>query len=106
LLYTIGTAGTALVAWGVITWFSERHRNSETVQLLARAGQMTLTLYLLHVLVFNLVVDWLGWVGGTGLDTALIFAATFWALAIAVASWWRRLIGAGPLERLYRAFGG
>ena len=106
LLYTVGTAGTALVAFGVITWLSERHRASEAVDVLARAGQMTLSLYVLHVLVFNLVVDWLGWVGGTGLDTALVFAAVFWALAIAIGSWWRRLIGPGPLEILYRKFGG
>jgi uncharacterized protein len=106
LLYTIGTAGTALVAIGLITWVVEQRRTNGVVQVLARAGQMTLSLYLLHVLAFNLVVDWLGWVGGTGLDTALLFAATFWVLAIAVASWWRRLIGLGPLEALYRRFGG
>ena len=36
---------------------------------------MSLTLYVAHALVFNLVVDWSGWVRPTGLDTALMFAA-------------------------------
>ena len=106
LLYTIGTAGTAVAAFAAISWAAETHRHHGVVQVLARAGQMTFTLYVLHVLVFNLVVDWLGWVGGTGLDTALLFAAVFWVLAIAVASWWQRMVGIGPLESLYRRFGG
>lgn len=106
LLYSIGTAGSALIAFGLISWFTQRHQHNAAVQMLARAGQMTLTLYVIHVLVFNLVVDWLGWVGGTGLDTALVFAAAFWVLAIAVASWWRKQVGRGPLEIVYRLFGG
>ncbi|MBI5088940.1 MAG: DUF418 domain-containing protein [Actinobacteria bacterium] len=106
LLYTLGAAGTAVAAFGVVTWLAERDRDATVVQVLARAGQMTLTLYLAHVLVFNLVVDWLGWLGGTGLDASLGFAAAFWVVAIAVGSWWRRLIGIGPAEWVYRKFGG
>jgi uncharacterized membrane protein YeiB len=106
LLYTVGTAGTAVATFGLITWIAERDPHAALVQWFARAGQMTLTLYLVHVLVFNLFVDWLHWVGGTGLDTALLFAGTFWIIAIAVASWWRRLIGIGPAEWVYRKFGG
>ena len=32
---------------------------------------MSLTLYVIHTLVFNFVVRWHGWVRPTGLDTAL-----------------------------------
>ena len=46
---------------------------------------MSLTLYVAHALVFNLVVDWLGWIRPTGLDTALLFAAVYWIVAIAAA---------------------
>ena len=46
---------------------------------------MSLTLYVAHALVFNLVVDWLGWVEPAGLDTALTFAAVYWVVAIAAA---------------------
>ena len=35
---------------------------------------MSLTLYVLHALLFNFVVRWHGWVRPTGLDTALTFA--------------------------------
>ncbi|MGD9998474.1 MAG: DUF418 domain-containing protein [Ilumatobacteraceae bacterium] len=106
LLYTVSAAGTAVAALGCITWLAERNRDAPATQVLARAGQMTLTLYLAHVFVFNLVVDWLGWVGGTGLDVSLTFAAAFWILAIAAGSWWRRLVGIGPAEWVYRKIGG
>ena len=55
---------------------------------------------------FNLVVDWLGWVRPTGLDTALVVAAAYWIVAIAAASWWHRRFGIGPAEWLYRRLGG
>jgi uncharacterized membrane protein YeiB len=74
--------------------------------VLRDAGAMSLTLYVAHALVFNLLVDWLRWVRPTGLDTALVFAAVYWVLAIAVAAWWHRTRGIGPLEWLYRTLGG
>ncbi len=67
---------------------------------------MSLSLYVLHALVFNLVVNLAHWVGGTGLDTALGFSAVFWVLAVGLAAWWHRFLGQGPAERIYRRFGG
>jgi uncharacterized membrane protein YeiB len=56
--------------------------------------------------VFNLVVDWLGWVRPTGLDTALVFSAMYWVVAMTAASWWHRRLGIGPAEWIYRRLGG
>ena len=71
-----------------------------------RAGQMTLTLYVAHVIVFNLVVDWLGLIRPDGLRTALTFALAFWIVAIVAGATWHRRFGRGPTERVYRALGG
>lgn len=106
LLYTLGALGSSIVAFTGISWLAERYQHTAPVTFLAAAGRMTLTLYVAHVLVFNLFVHELRWVGGTGLDTALVFAITFWALALVVGAWWQRFVGLGPLERAYRAFGG
>jgi len=106
VLYTLGTVGTSVVAYCVITWLAERFSATWPVTALAAAGRTTLSLYVVHVLVFRLLVDTWHVVGGTGLDTALVFALAFWVFAILVASWWQRFIGQGPLERLYRKFGG
>lgn len=105
LLYSLSTLGSALAAFGLISWVSERWRDTVVITLLKLAGQMTLSIYVAHVLVFNGFVEW-SFVGGTGLDTALVFAAVFWLFAIAIAAWWRRFVGIGPLERLYRNVGG
>ena len=106
LPYTASALGTALVVFGVITWLAERWPASPVVRTLADAGAMTLTLYVAHALVFLLVVDELGWIRPTGLDTALAFAAAFWVAAIAAGAVWHRHVGVGPVEWLYRRLGG
>lgn len=106
LAYTVGTLGSSIVVYCVVSWVADRWTATAPVELLRRAGQLTLSVYLAHVFVFRGVVDWWGWVGPTGLDTALVLSAVFWVLAIAVAAWWQHHLGAGPAERLYRALGG
>ncbi len=104
MVYVVSALGTALVAYATIDWLAERLPTA--TDPLRRAGQLTLSLYLAHIVVFNLVVDWLGWVEPAGTSTALLFAAAFWVGAIALATWWQRRYGRGPAEYLYRAFGG
>lgn len=106
LLYVASALGTSLVAFGVLSWLAERFTTSVPIELLRNAGAMTLTLYVAHVLVFNLVVDWLGWIRPTGLDTALLFAGGYWVVAIAAAAWYHGRFGPGPVERVYRLLGG
>lgn len=106
LLYTIVTLGSSLLAVLIISYLAERAPESPVVDTLRRAGQMTLSLYLLHVLAFRLFVDTLRWITPTGLDTALVFAAVFWVLAILLGAWWNKYFGMGPAERVYRRFGG
>ena len=102
--YLVSALGTALVAYALIDWLAERF--PAPTDPLRRAGQLTLSLYLAHVLVFNLVVDWLGWVEPNGVGMALLFAAGFWMTAVAVGALWQRRFGRGPAEYVYRAFGG
>lgn len=105
LLYTLGTLGSSVAAFCTISWIAERTATSSATRGLQLAGQMTLTLYVAHVLVFNLVAGWWGMVGG-GLGSALMFAIMFWVFAVPTAAMWRRFAGLGPLERVYRRFGG
>jgi uncharacterized membrane protein YeiB len=106
ILYTAGTAGTALAAFCVISWLAERYAHRAATKVLLAAGRTTLTLYLLHVLVFRILVDLGGLVRSTGLDTALTFAGIFWLFAVVAAAAWTEVFGQGPAERLYRRFGG
>ncbi len=104
LAYVASALGSALVAYAAIDWLAERF--PEATDPLRRAGQMSLTIYLLHILVFNFLVDWVGWVEPGGLWVAMWFAAVFWAAAITLATVWQRRFGRGPAEYVYRAVGG
>lgn len=105
VLYTASALGTAIIAFTVIysiaTWFG----SSPVVTLFAHAGQMSLTLYVAHALLFNFIVNWQGWVRPAGLDLALTFAAAYWIVAIAAGSLWHRRFGVGPVEWVYRKIG-
>lgn len=102
--FIVSTLALALLAFVLISRLAELHRSNALVTVLQRAGQLSLTLYLGHVLFFYVVYDWIGW--NSGLGWALLLAALYWSLAIAVGSWWHHRIGAGPVERLYRLLGG
>jgi uncharacterized protein len=103
-VYAASALGTALIAYCVIDWMAERF--PVALDPLRRAGQMTLTLYLAHVLVFKFTVEQWGWIDPAGLDLALTFSLTFWVVGIVAAVAWSRRFGLGPAERLYRAIGG
>ncbi|HYN31408.1 MAG TPA: DUF418 domain-containing protein [Ilumatobacteraceae bacterium] len=104
VIYTASALGTALVAYACVDWLATRY--PVATDPLRRAGQMTLSLYIAHVLVFNLVVDWLGWIEPAGVEVALAFALGFWIVGIAAAVAWQRRLGMGPAERIYRTIGG
>jgi len=106
VLATVGTCTSAVVVVALISLGVERIPESPLVDLLQRAGQVTLTLYVLHGLIYNASVDWWGWVSTTGFMPALIFSAVVWIILISFGAWWQRFIGRGPLEIIYRKFGG
>lgn len=106
LLYSIGTLASSVLALCVISIVVEFLRDNSVVDTLARAGQMSLSIYLAHILFFNVIVHRLHLVGSTGLDTALGLSVLFYAMAIPMSALWRRYIGRGPAEVVYRSFGG
>ena len=108
LVYVGSALGTSLIAFAGISWIADRATGvgRRMIEPLRLAGQMSLSIYIAHILWFTLLVDWLGIVEPGGVGTALWFALSFWVAAIAAASWWNRHRGRGPAERVYRAIGG
>ena len=102
IVYTASALGTALLAYATISWVADRFETSPAIDLLRRAGQLSLTIYVGHALVFNLVVDWLGLIEPAGVGTALVAAAVYWVVAVVLAGEYQRRFGRGPIEQLYR----
>jgi uncharacterized protein len=106
LVYTASALGTALVAFAAVGALADRFGSSAVVQLLRRSGQLSLTIYVLHALVFKLLVDWIDVVDPGTIWVALGFALGYWALALVAAAAYQRRFGRGPAEQLYRALTG
>ncbi len=102
LVYVASALGTALIAFGAIAWVADRFETSGAIDALRRAGQMSLTIYLGHALVFNLVVDWLDLLEPRGIGTALAATTVYWSSATTLAVAYQRRHGRGPAERIYR----
>jgi uncharacterized membrane protein len=106
LAYTVQTLGIALCVFVVVSWIADRAPDSTVIDLLRRAGGMSLTIYLAHALVFNAAVDVLGVVEPGGPATSLLAAVTVWVGSTLAAVAYERRFGRGPAERLYRRLTG
>ncbi len=106
LNYTLCALGSSITAFCVIGWVANATRSNLVTTAFAAAGRTTLTLYILHALVFNAVVIRWHLIRPAGLDVALAFAGGFWLVAIVAAALWQRRFGIGPAEWIYRKFGG
>ena len=104
VFYTLATVGSSLLAVSLIGWVAEVTSQSLVTRSLASAGRTTLTLYVGHVLVYNLLVHWLEWLRPGALGTALLFAGIYWLCAVVAATAYQRRFGIGPLEWVYRRF--
>lgn len=104
ILYSLTTLGVAMTAVALVGAVAEATSTNRVTRMLAVAGRNTLTLYVLHALVFLLLVDRLEWIPADGLTTALLFSAGYWVVAVAAANLWAARVGTGPLEWVYRRF--
>lgn len=105
-LYVVASIGVVVAVFMLITILCEKFDDSLIVRLAQTTGQMTLTIYLAHIFIYNIIVNQLGLVTPTGLDTAMTMSIVVYVAAVVWANWWSPLFGRGPAERLYRHFGG
>jgi uncharacterized membrane protein YeiB len=106
LNYTACALGSSITAFCVIGWIAGKTSKNVVTRALAASGRTTLTLYILHALVFNAAATRWHLIRPAGLDVALAFAGGFWLVAITAAALWQRRFGIGPAEWVYRRFGG
>jgi uncharacterized membrane protein YeiB len=102
--YSLTTLGIAVIALAVVSIGTRTE--TRFTRALQATGQTTLSLYLLHVVVYYVLFEWWSLVEPHGLSTALVVSGIFWIIAVIVATTWREHFGLGPAERVYRAIGG
>ncbi|GDX33752.1 membrane protein [Actinomycetes bacterium] len=106
ILYVAASIGVVIAVFMLVTVLCERYGETLIVRLAQTTGQMTLTIYLAHIFIYNAVVNWWHLVTPTGLDTAMTMSIAVYISAIIWANWWHHHYGRGPAERIYRHFGG
>ena len=106
VLYVFASLGVVVTVFLLITILCEKLHDSLGIRVAQTTGQLTLTIYLAHIFIYNIVVTQAGLVQPTGLDTAMTMSVVVFVAAVIWANWWSRLFGRGPAERLYRRFGG
>ena len=105
-LYVATAVGSSLLGIGLVLRLATTFSHSVVVRLLADAGTVTLSIYLLHALIPAALFRWLYHDQQVGVGWALIIALGSWTSAMVIGALWVRRVGAGPAERLLRAVGG
>lgn len=102
--FIVSTAGIALALIMVCFFLAEKFQYSRLLPMLVATGQMSLTLYVLHILfariLFNHAVQ-------DTPRTLLLLAGTaigFYGIAVVSAFFWKARFGRGPLELMMRRF--
>lgn len=104
--YVLSTIGSSVIAITVISWVAKKFAHALPTRVLARAGRMTFTLYVLHGLTpwFLTTRHIVG--RGFTFYGSLGIAVGSWAVAVVVAAFYQRWRKIGPLEWLLRKIGG
>lgn len=95
-LWLLSSIGGAVVVVAAMTRIGQRHPRA--LEPLAACGRLSLTIYVLHVLVLVVATP----PDGFSVVEGVLVSAGLIALAIGVGVGWSRVGGPGPLERLMR----
>ena len=83
-----------------------RFAHARLVSWIARAGTVTLSIYLLHGVIPAVLFRWFLHEPVIGVGWAVALALGSWTAAMALGSLWVRCFHRGPLEALLRRIGG
>jgi uncharacterized membrane protein YeiB len=102
-LFVLSAGASAFATIGACLWIGERFGDRFWLRWLQATGQMTLTLYVAHIM---LGMGWLyreDMLNNNPLEVAISYTLLFLGLAVAFAATWRSLVyWRGPLEWLMR----
>lgn len=105
--YMLAGAGTASAVIAASVALGEKYEGAFCTLLLVRTGQLSLTLYVAHVVIGMSVLEAVGWMGtARTLHQALFAAATFSLVGVVFSYLWIARYKRGPIEAIMRKFTG
>ena len=97
-LYMLAAGGTAFAVIAMCIMLSPRFVHLRLHRALVATGQLSLTLYVAHIVLGMSILDIFGRLENQSLEFAVTSAVVFFALAVAYSDKWRQHFGRGPLE--------
>ena len=104
--YIIAGMSVAAAVIGLCLKASGWLERTGILALLTPAGRQTLTLYIAHIVIGMGTLEALGMLGGQTLESAVLAAVVFCALAAIYAILWAKFFKRGPIEALMRKLAG
>ena len=104
--YMLAGGGTAVAVIMLAVAFAQRFPRAAATRALVAAGQLSLTIYVAHVLIGMGGLSAVGRLENQSLPFAIAASAAFYALAITFAVLWRKRFARGPLEWVMRRASG
>ncbi len=104
-LYVLSASASAIIVIVLSLLLAEQVGDALWLRLLNTTGQMSLSIYLAHILVGLWIAESLGMLYRQPLAIALGYAVLFFLTSITLANLWRLQCRHGPLEWLMRKLG-
>ena len=105
-LYMLAAGGTAFAVIAMCVMLSQRFVHLRLHRALVATGQLSLTLYVAHVVLGMSILDIFGRLENQSLGFAATSAVVFFAVAVAYSDTWRKHFDRGPLEWAMRRLTG
>ena len=105
-IFVFAAGGIATAVIGACLYLADRWPRSKLIAWLLPAGRMTLTLYIVHILLGLGAVEEFGWENRTSHATAVITAIVFCSVAAVGSRLWANRWKRGPIEALMRRMTG
>lgn len=101
-LYILSAASSAVLIIVACLFFSERFGNSRLQSWLSQTGQLSLSLYVAHVIIGMGTLEAFGYLKHQSIEFSLLSAVAFCLAGMVFSVIWLRYFKAGPLEALFR----
>ncbi|MFT7089577.1 MAG: putative membrane protein YeiB [Glaciecola sp.] len=100
--YIISATSSGVLVLITCLYLSERFSKRKVVKYLYQTGQLSLTLYIAHIIVGMGFLDSIGRLENQSIDFSLLSALIFCAGGIAFSAVWLKFFDLGPLEWVFR----